>query len=110
MPFIARRQFAAGQQYFGGSFVGTAASQSRMLSLLQRQRTPFVVIPADEAAAFQRGFPQIASYIDTHYVLMGATNMEGGGEVRILVDSRIPPSGADAATGWPCFPSRARDN
>jgi hypothetical protein len=110
LPFIARRRFAAGQQYFGGSFVGTPESQSRMLSLLQRQRTPFAVIPADEAAAFQRGFPQIAAYVDTHYMLMGATSMDGGGEVRILVDSRIPPAGDDAATGWPCFLSRARDN
>jgi hypothetical protein len=73
LPFIARRRFAAGQQYFGGSFVGTPDAE-------------------------------------THYMLMGATSMDGGGEVRILVDSRIPPAGDDAATGWPCFLSRARDN
>ena len=74
-----------------------------MLALLQRQRVPLAIISAEEVGAFQHGFPQVAAYIDMHYALMAASSVDGGSEVRILVDSRIPPTGDDPATGWPCF-------
>jgi hypothetical protein len=102
VPFIARRRFAAGQGYFGGSFVGTEASEARMLAILERQRVPFAVIPVEEAGAFEAGFPRIADHVERHYGLMAETDPEGGGAVRIFVDGRLPPAGFDIETGWPC--------
>ena len=111
VPFFAKRRFAGGQQYFGGSFAGTPDSERRVLFRLRSQVVPFALLPSDYDTAFERDWPVVSGYLATRYRLL--TNVEVTDEttVRVLVDSAVTPTGTDADTGWPCFlPSAGPDS
>ena len=103
VPFFARRRFAAGQEYFGGSFVGTVEGQRAALYRLRRQTVPFALIPSDYASDFEQGFPIISGYLHSRYTSLTTVTVTDETSVRILVDSGLTPTGRDVETGWPCF-------
>jgi hypothetical protein len=105
LPFLARRRFAAGQGYFGGSFGGDDVERLA-LARLREQVVPFMVIPSDSQSDFEGRFPLVARYVASRYRLMASIPVTEETTVRILVDSARPAQGQDGLTGWPCFVAR----
>jgi hypothetical protein len=103
VPFFARRLFAGGQRYFGGSYGFDPAAEARALERLSAQRATFALVPADTAAAFARAFPALAAHLNTHYAPMAEVSVASGQTVTVYVDTRRVAWGVDETTGWPCF-------
>jgi hypothetical protein len=107
MPFLARRRFAAGRRYFGGSFGADAQGEQLALERLRGQSVPFVLIASDYRETFASAFPVLAEHLRSRYDTLTDVAVADNSSVRILVDTSMIPSGRDDETGWPCFvPSR----
>jgi len=102
VPFFARRRFAAGQPYFGGSF-GGEEGQRLALRRIREEIVPFAIIPSDYASAIESRFYLIDQYLRARYMLMTEVPVSDELVVSILVDSTMVPSGRDRETSWPCF-------
>jgi hypothetical protein len=108
LPFYAQRLFAAGQEYFG-SYFGSDANRRFTFDRLQRQRVPFVIVPSDGQAEFDRGFPLVAGYVRARYAPLTDVRVDDEQTIHILVNRDMPAAGRDAETGWPCFRSHAAE-
>ena len=111
VPFFARRRFAGGQQYFGGSFAGSPDSERRVLFRLRSQVVPFALLPSDYDTAFERDWPVVSGYLASRYRLLTRVEVTDETTVRVLLDSAVTATGTDTQTGWPCFlPSAGPDS
>jgi hypothetical protein len=102
VPFYAGRMFAAGQEYFGAYF-GSEANERFAFERLQRQRVPFVLLPSDSDAEFDKRFAVVAPYVRAHYTLLTDVPVDEAQTVHILVSRDVPAAAHDPETGWPCF-------
>lgn len=105
VPFLARRRFAAGRRYFGGSYGADPQGERLALRRLQGQSVPFALIPSDYAASFESTFPLLAEYLRSRYTTLADVPVADNFSVRILVDQTMVPAGRDRESGWPCFVS-----
>lgn len=103
VPFFARRLFAGGQRYFGGSYGFDPVAETRALGRLSAQRATFALIPSDATVAFARAFPALSAHLEEHYAPMAQVRVADGQTVTVYVDTRQRPWGIDEPTGWPCF-------
>jgi hypothetical protein len=97
------RGFAAGRPYFITSFATSDDDIQFSLNRLQAERVPIVLAGDNYNSEFARAFAPIALYIRQHYREVG--NLE---TVRVLVDSRLTPTGTFGAAKLPCFNSGTR--
>ncbi len=97
---LAGRAFASDGAVFG-AWYSSAARQGRTLARLREQPALFVLLM--DTRAFRTRFPPIAAYIDEAYIPMTVMSVDGTEPVPVLVLRSRPPTGADPATGWPCF-------
>jgi hypothetical protein len=103
VPFFAERRFAGGQPYFGGSFAGSAATETRILDRLAQQPVPFALMPSDVEEDFEREFPVVAQHVRERYSLLTDVKVTDELEVHILMDRQLRATATDVDTGWPCF-------
>lgn len=106
VPFFAERGFAGGQPYFGGSFAGTPATETRILERLAQQSVPFALMPGDAEEDFEREFPAVAQHVRERYTLLTGVKVTDELEVSILMDRQLHATATDRDTGWPCFSPR----
>jgi hypothetical protein len=104
---LARRGFAAGHIAFRLGYYGSDADQTLMVSRMKHESVPFVLLVLDEQAAFEGGFPKLASHIASAYDVMADLPVEGMRGVRAMVERQRRPQGVDSSTGWPCFSTQA---
>src|SRR5205814_411920 len=102
VPFYAQRMFAAGQEYFGAYF-GSEANERFAFERLRRQRVPFVLLPSDSDAEFDKRFAVVAPYVRAHYTLLTDVPVDEEQTIHILVSRDLPAAAHDPETGWPCF-------
>ena len=100
---LAGRAFASDGAVFG-AWYSSPARQERTLARLRERPALFVLLM--DARAFRARFPAIAAYVDEAYETMTEISVDGTEPVPILVLRSRPSTGADAATGWPCFAGR----
>jgi hypothetical protein len=103
VPFFAERGFAGGQPYFGGSFAGSPATETRILDRLARQSVPFALMPSDAEEDFEREFPLVAQYVRERYTPLAEVKVTDELEVNILINRQLQATATDRDTGWPCF-------
>jgi hypothetical protein len=67
---------------------------------------PIVLVNPPDYDAFARGYESIYQYVAEHYREAGTTEFDDS-EMKVLVDTRIPPVGTWGPQRLPCF--RAND-
>jgi hypothetical protein len=97
---LSGRRFASDGAVFG-AWYSSAARQERTLARLREQ--PALLVLLIDTRAFRVRFPAIAAYVDEAYEPMMEIPVDGAEPVPVLVLRSRPTTGADSATGWPCF-------
>jgi hypothetical protein len=100
---MANRGFAGGQMAFRPSFYDTPADQRKAITRMQSQSVPFVIVALEEEKGFRGSLPLVAEYVDQHYEPLTHIPVSDTRGLQILVEKGRGATGADAATGWPCF-------
>lgn len=71
--------------------------EARSLALLAEQSVPFVYSATDPVLDDFAAYPRILAHLVEHYA------EPEGAEGRLLVDTRLVPTGRLDPMGWPCF-------
>jgi len=103
--YAAGRGFAAGRHYFLVSLGPSPALHAFSAQRLREQRVPIVLVNPPDYDAFAQGYESIHQYLVEHYREAGTTEFDES-EMRVLVDTRIAPTGMWGPQALPCF-SRA---
>jgi hypothetical protein len=98
--FYAERGFAGGRAFLVGHWQDSKADQQRVIERLRRQRVPIVLGRSD--AGLETRFPLVYDYIRRHYSDAALTSPTMSG-LRVMVDSRIMPTGVHHPLGLPCY-------
>lgn len=101
--FFAGRGFGGGQVVFFSGYYTSPEEQELTLDRFRREQVPVIVLAVENAAEFQRGFVDLAAYIDANYVRAGNIDLPGDRRGDVLLDRRRAPAGVYAPLGWPCF-------
>jgi hypothetical protein len=97
--FDAERPFAGGQIYLRADWHASVADQQLTVERLSHQRVPIIIERID--SDYVR-FPLVKAYVDQYYrnVLLAPEGMK---TFRVLVDSRLSPTGTYEPLGLPCY-------
>ena len=101
--FYANRRIGGGNAYYHANLASEPEQQQTIVTRLQRQRVPIVILPVNEVKEFEASYPIVKRFIDERYVL--ATE-SGFGEERpfgVLVYRQAVGSHMDEECGLPCF-------
>ena len=83
---------------------GAAPRQQEIIvSRLQREHVPVVVLPVDQAGEIESVYPILKKYIDSRYRLVKEDGFGEGRPFRVLIDRLKTPSHSDHELGLPCF-------
>jgi hypothetical protein len=97
--FYAERPFAGGQVYLRADWHASVADQQLTVERLSHQRVPIIIERIDsEYVQFQIA----KAYIDQYYRNVPLAS-EGMKTFRVLVDSRLNPTGTYEPLGLPCY-------
>jgi hypothetical protein len=111
--FFAERGFAGGHVFLDSGWQNSPADQRLMVERLKRQRVPIVLsLPYDpgrgedqdkQAKTLPLAFPLVAEYLQGRYTVAAESAFGGSRVFRVLVDSRLTPTGTFEALGLPCY-------
>jgi hypothetical protein len=100
---MADRGFAGGHQAFMRGFYTSAADQAQMMSRLEHQSVPFVIMFNEYDAVLRADMPKLAAFVDTRYHLLASVDVPETKGAEIYVENARASARLDPATGWPCF-------
>ena len=104
VPVHARRPFAAGRMTIIPGYLDAPEERRNLLATVQRQNVPFMIVSSRSRATVWAAYPELASFIDTHFTPLATYQIgEEGVSVDVRVNRSMPPRGVDAQSGWPCF-------
>jgi hypothetical protein len=98
--FQAERAFAGGQVYLMPRWHSSPADQRLTIERLERQRVPIVLEKTGEDYASY--FPLVADYLRDRYRSVPIQG-ESMRDFRMLVDTRLTPTGTYEPLGTPCY-------
>ena len=105
VPVHAGRPFAGGRSTILPGYLDAPGERQPVLAAVERQNVPFMVVTSRSKDAVWASYPELASYIDTHFEPL--VHYQIGEDASVLVDVRVnrtlTPRSTDAETGWPCY-------
>jgi hypothetical protein len=104
---VADRAFAGDHRKFFAPFHSSRWEQARTIARLDQQRVPFVIVPSDRRTSFEKGYPDVWSYLQQRYVLMTRIPIDATSSFDVFRNAFWSSNGVDEATGWPCAGTRA---
>jgi hypothetical protein len=103
--FYADRRIGGGNVQFHANLGAAPEQQRTIVSRLQRERVPIVILPVNEMREVEQAYPIVMRYIDERYELAQESGFGEGRLFRVLVDRQMTPSHVDQELGLPCFRS-----
>lgn len=99
----SRRLFAGGMKVFMQGYSQSAADQRRIISRMDREVVPFVLLLTDLLPEFRKGFPRVNAFVEWRFKPMAEIPAGSDRVVRVLVNTGLRPARTDPSTGWPCY-------
>jgi hypothetical protein len=104
VPYYAGRGFAGGHVTLYAGFHASAVEQEQTIARLERQLVPFVVVPPNRFAEFERLYQDVAAHVARHYTPLTDVPVDGFEQPsRIFVRRDLEPTGEYGPQRWPCF-------
>jgi hypothetical protein len=104
IPFYSGRAFAAGQVVFVHGHWSTEEDQRKSVHRLARQRTPIILMDMRNYDRFAKAYPLIDQYLSDYYSVAAESGFgDHDSTYRVLVDSRLTPTGTYERWSLPCF-------
>ena len=101
---LARRRFAAGYVNFVPGFYTSEREQRQAVTLARSQGAPVAFAdPSPDDNWLAEDFPIFDAFLRERYIDAGTIAGNSGPFLRVLVRNDLPPRGAFANTGLPCF-------
>jgi hypothetical protein len=110
--FFTDRRFGAGHAVFlAPRAYTTARDQQLMVSRLERQSIPIVLINENQREEFARSYPRVDEYLQAHYERAGEFTTYEGEEIAIAVRRGLTHTRSYGPDAWPCGfePDAGRD-
>jgi hypothetical protein len=104
VPYYAGRGFAGGHVTLYAGFHASVAEQQQTVARLERQLVPFVLVPPNRFAEFERLYPHVAALVARDYARLTDVPVDGFEQPsRIFVHRALEPTGEYGPERWPCF-------
>jgi hypothetical protein len=103
--YFSGRAFAGGMVvYFGGHW-SEPEYQRRILTRLQAQTPPIVIIQGRSSAGFREGYPEVDRFVRSRYRLAAEADFDDpdGRGYQVFVDRDRPQTGVYGRWAVPCF-------
>jgi hypothetical protein len=102
---LAKRPFAGGQYWFMAGAMNSPADHALVMSRITRQHPPVAVFRRPNYDALARDFPELDTYIMSHYGEVARWSLGDDDAIYLMMDA-TQSRGIDVKTGWPCFRNR----
>ena len=104
--YYSDRPFAGRLGFYLEGYWTSADHERANIAALERDRPVIVLMEPGRTSTDLYTYPQLLDYVATHYHVLGELQSRDGRRVRVHARNDRTPSGADVATGWPCFAPR----
>jgi hypothetical protein len=105
VPVHAGLRFAGGRSTILPGYLDAPDERQEVLAAVERQDVPFMIVTSRSKDAVWKSYPELAGFIDTHFVPLASYRI--GEDASVLVDVRVNRTlerrGLDPETGWPCY-------
>jgi len=101
--FYADRRIGGGNAVYHANLAASPQDQELIVSRLQRERVPVVVLPVYAVGELENVYPILKQYLDSRYTLAKESGFGESRPFRILVDRQATPTHTDQELDLPCF-------
>ena len=88
---------------YHANLAASPQDQELIVSRLQRERVPVVVLPVYAVGELENVYPILKQYLDSRYTLAKESGFGESRPFRILVDRQATPTHTDQELDLPCF-------